>query len=321
MKEKQIEEEEEYYTEPVRYGLSETIRKANWGPFIFYVGLASTGTIILLYIGLALGAPLLYMFLAFAVVLDLLCIWNAKAYGLPGSIITESCEFVGFRRIFLKFPDGRERMNEGDLYWDTSVGDNGMIPLNQLHKYVPSQDAERLKQLSHNLNGCVMKLHLKSNYGRASSMIMLIHLPDHILNFKSSILPVLVAETEERLTANKREWWTVAGAFYNPLSTPSETQFKFLKQAPAVAEMLVDLVKSDELEAENTALKMLVESRENMISKLLKAREEIQIDREAAEETGLPKKWYEIPAVRILLELMIVTGIVIAAMFVAGVVF
>jgi len=194
-------DEEEYYVEKTRTGLSETIRKANWGPLIFYAGLAVTGSLILLLIGLLLGPPFLYVFLVGTIILDVLSILNAKAYGWPGDIITESCELIGFRRIIMKFPDGRERMNEGDLYYDATVGENGIIPMKDIAKYLGVTREELPSVIRpEDLSGGILKLHLKSNYGRSSSSIMLIHVPEHVMKAHSTVLPVLgVAHLRRRL--------------------------------------------------------------------------------------------------------------------------
>lgn len=315
-------DEEEYYVEKTKTGLSETIRKANWGPLIFYIGLAVTGTIILLFIALMLGPPLSYVFLAFAGILDILSILNAKAYGWPGGIITEGCEFIGFRRLILKFPDGRERMNEGDLYYDATVGDNGLIPLKDMAKYLGIDESELPDTIRPaDYTGGILKLHLKSNYGRASSSIFLVYIPEHAMKVHSTVLPLLVTPTEKKLTANNREWPTFAGAYYNPFTTPVGDQYVFLKQADKIADFILSLVSTEELEAEVEALQFKVEAQEKRISKLLKARDDLRDTDESIEESGgEPKRWYEITAVRIILELAIITGLALAVIFVTGVI-
>lgn len=322
MKEDELLDEDEYYVEKTRVGLSETIRKANWGPLIFFLGLAVTGSLVLLFIGFILGPPLLFVFLAFTGVLDTLSILNAKSYGWPGGIITESCEFIGFKRIIMKFPDGRERMNEGDLYYDATVGENGIIPMKDLAKYLDVKEADLPDVVKPaDLTGGILKLHLKSNYGRQSSSIFLIHIPEHAMKIHSSVLPVLVAPAKKKLTANGREWPTFAGAYYNPFATSVQDQYLFLKQAPKIADFMLSLVSTEELEAEVEALSFKVEAQERRIAKLLKAREDLKDTDESIEESGgAPKKWYEITAVRLILEMAIVTGLALAVIFVTGVV-
>jgi len=302
MKKEELDEEE-YYVEKTRQGLSETIRKANWGPLIFYAGLAVTGSFILLFVGVLLGPPLLFVFLALTGILDVMSILNARAYGWPGDIITESCELIGFRRIIMKFPDGRERMNEGDLYYDTTVGENGVIPIQDIAKYL-GVEREDLPDVikPEELSGGILKLHLKSNYGRGSSSIFLIHVPAHVMKVHSTILTVLVAPTEKKLTANGREWPTFAGAYYNPFSTKVEDQYIFLKQAPKIADFLYGLVATDELQAENEALYYRVEGLERRIAKLLQTRDSLRDVDEGIEETGgTAKKWYEESSIKTLI--------------------
>lgn len=317
-------ENEEDYTEPVKYGFSEIVKKANWGVLVFYSGLAVISTILLLILGAMLGTPLLYVFLFFMVVVVVLSFLNARAYGWIGDIITEGCEFVGFKRVFLKFSDGREKMNEGILYWDTTIGEDGFIPFSKVRKYLEYADIEKITELSkktRHLGGGIMKLHLKSNYGRECSTIMLIHLPRHILDIKTSILPLLVVKTERKMMANNKEWLTLVGVFYNPISVSGEDQFKFLKEAPRIAKLIVDLVESDALRADNEALRLKINAQDKLVSKLLQVREDIKMGDKALEESGgTPKKWYEIAVIRIFLELIIITGLALSVIFVTGVV-
>jgi len=326
-KRREREEELEYYGETLKSRFSEKVRAANWLPLIFYSGLATISSFLLLYIGINLGPPTLFFFIGLTGFVDLLCIFMIKKFGWPGSIITDSCVDVGSRLVCLQFDDGRAWYTPADVYFDLRVGEDGFIPFKNLGEYLPPEAIEALNEVfqeenidqEENINqeqeenielrGGIMKLHIKSDWGPDASGVYYIQMPDHIINIKSPFLFFKVTPIGYEIV-NGRKFKAFAGGLATQLIQTGKDNY--LDELPRIAEVLVGLVRRDEYQELLEEKQAEIDALNKRINRLIQLRERMKMLDEAEEESGgVPKKWYEIPVVRWLIEFAVIIGLAI----------
>jgi len=301
-------EDEGYYDEPARTGLINTILKANWGVYVFFIFVGIFVFAFSLYLSILLGNLLFTIPGAIILILSIL---SARAYGYPGDIITESCELIGPKALFFKYRDGSVRENRGDLYYDFSVGEDGVIPINKIDEYLTPKKAEEFRRLLQeykvDLNdktGGVMVFHHKSSLGRGASLILIAYVPGPLRKLDPVPLNFLVEPLQEKAVANWKKWPCFGGIAYDPVSTPSVLLFKIMKDLPPLAEALRGVVEADILQAENEALQMQLDELKDELAIFRKAKTDIRREKNAnklalggPEEEGISQPWHQNPAI------------------------